>query len=276
MEDHAAVERVGASDLASETRAISVSSSSWAVEAQAGACTAGPDFHIPLLDEFYLQCVQEEATAEPKAWGTGDLPYWSTLGNVHCPQVRVTASLTPMGIVGQVTTVAGHAGGPVGAMGAFRLHLRMSRAAAQPPPAAPATGEAGPEEERSGGAPRVDAPGQRGAEEPMGGRAGWSGQRPGRRPRVRAFALVKPLSRVAFLARDSREACPICLAGIRSGELARTLPCFHMLHDTCSVRYFRTRGVPPNCPVCRSPIAPPAKKDAGKEEARGGSEELAR
>jgi len=279
MEGHAAVELVGTSDLASETLDVSASSSSSAAEAQTWACTAGPDFHIPGLDAFYLRCVQEDGTDEAEPWGTGDLPYRSILGTCNIlgtwqgPRVRVLPSPALGGIVDQLTaaSVAGHTGIPVAAMGVFCLRLPLSHiavapqvwtgtqapaaAAAQRPPGAPA-GEAGPVEGRSGGIPRADSPRPRGAEEPTGGCGGWSGQRPGRRPRVQAITLVQDLSRVGLLARDSLQACPICLVGIRSGELARTLPCFHMMHNACSRRYFRTWGVPPNCPVCRSSIAP--------------------
>jgi len=285
MEGPAAVVLVGASILASETRAVSASSSSSAAEAQTGACTTGPEFHIPLLDEFYLRCLQEDPTDEAGAWSTGDGPYCSVLGSLQGPPVRLTPSLEPVGIVDQLTaaSVGDHTGIPMGAVVAYRLHLQVSRAegapqvwtgtqapaaaAAQRTSAVPAAGEAGPEEECSGGVLRADSPRPRGAEEQTGGRGGWSGQRSSRRPRVRAFTLVKDLSRVGLLARDSREACPICLVGIRSGELARTLPCFHMLHNACSRRYFRTRGVPPNCPVCRSSVVPPTKEDAGEDEA---------
>mmetsp|Transcript_26173 Transcript_26173/g.59585 ORF Transcript_26173/g.59585 Transcript_26173/m.59585 type:complete len:260 (-) Transcript_26173:181-960(-) len=71
------------------------------------------------------------------------------------------------------------------------------------------------------------------------------------RQRIRAFTLIKPCSRVSALESDSQQSCPVCLESLRSGQRVRTLPCFHMLHNNCSVRYYRTRGVLPSCPVCR-------------------------
>uniref|UniRef100_A0A7S0FA63 RING-type domain-containing protein n=1 Tax=Pyrodinium bahamense TaxID=73915 RepID=A0A7S0FA63_9DINO len=251
MEGHAAAELIGSFDVGSDF--------SCAPEAQCGACVAGPDFHVPVLSEFYRRCLQEPAD-EPEGWSTGDIPYRNTFGNI--PQVRVTATVTPMGVAGQPITgsMAGHTGTSMGAVGAFCLHLRLSRTDGAPQLR---TGvQAG-----SDSGPRVEFLRLQGAGEPAGDRVGRPRQRPCRQPRFRAFTLVKAHSRVGILVQDSQEACSICLEGIHAGELARTLPCFHMLHSACSRQYFRTRGALPSCPVCRCSIAPSTTRNAGENEA---------
>lgn len=77
----------------------------------------------------------------------------------------------------------------------------------------------------------------------------------GRRARKRlplAFALVKSCSRVDVLTRDTLDTCTVCLENLQKGQWVRTMPCFHRLHDKCSAKYFRSRGILPLCPVCRS------------------------
>lgn len=81
------------------------------------------------------------------------------------------------------------------------------------------------------------------------------GSRRGRRSRRRwplSFALVRSCSRADNLTRDLSEPCTVCLEDLRAGQRVRTFPCFHRLHDRCSAKYFRTPGILPLCPVCRS------------------------
>lgn len=251
---------------ATASESCSASSSSCAMEAGSGACTTGLGFHMPMLDGFHMRCLREDPTDEPESWSTGDLPCRGIFGNLD-PRVHITPNFVPTGIVGQSTThsTAGRAGTTAWVAGVLVLQVGTGRAEGAPSAevgtqGAPAALEVGLEGQGSGGGPAVDAPSSGGAGEPTGGRAGWSGRRPCRQPRLRAFTLVKAYSRVGILVQSSPEACPVCLQGIRSGELARTLPCFHMLHNICSKRYFRTRGVLPTCPVCRLPIAPDARE----------------
>jgi len=192
MEGPATAEFVGASDVVLEPRAVNLSSCSCAVEAHSGDCTAGRDFHMPVLDKFCLRCLQEELTDKPEAWNAGEFPYCGIFGNLHRSPVGMPASLAPMGIIRQPTTcsTAGHVGTTMEAMGVFRLSFHLSHtdapyalaaAAAQRRAevvsVAPATREAGPVgDEGSGNAPSVDFH-LRGAAGPAGGRDGWSGQR---------------------------------------------------------------------------------------------------
>eukprot|EP00931_Biecheleriopsis_adriatica_P116690 TRINITY_DN9229_c0_g1_i1.p1 TRINITY_DN9229_c0_g1~~TRINITY_DN9229_c0_g1_i1.p1 ORF type:complete len:269 (-),score=55.18 TRINITY_DN9229_c0_g1_i1:83-889(-) len=57
------------------------------------------------------------------------------------------------------------------------------------------------------------------------------------------------------------QTCPVCLDELQEGETARTLPCFHQLHDSCAQQYFGAPGVKPVCPLCRldmrSPLGEP-------------------
>jgi len=50
---------------------------------------------------------------------------------------------------------------------------------------------------------------------------------------------------------DSADSCPICLDMLRAGEVAWRLPCWHQVHNSCALRFFRMRNVKPLCPLCR-------------------------
>eukprot|EP00440_Ansanella_granifera_P040088 gb/GFBE01043484.1/.p1 GENE.gb/GFBE01043484.1/~~gb/GFBE01043484.1/.p1 ORF type:complete len:207 (+),score=41.03 gb/GFBE01043484.1/:1-621(+) len=76
------------------------------------------------------------------------------------------------------------------------------------------------------------------------------------------FSIVKSCSRVGRIPRGTEAGrCPICLDKLADGQRARTLPCFHLLHDQCSAKYFKADGVRPCCPVCREEFA---RKRAGQ------------
>lgn len=67
----------------------------------------------------------------------------------------------------------------------------------------------------------------------------------------RTFDLVRLCSRVDMLEQAAHDSCPVCLDQVATGQFARTLPCFHILHERCAARYFRTKDVRPVCPMCR-------------------------
>lgn len=69
------------------------------------------------------------------------------------------------------------------------------------------------------------------------------------------LALVLRRSRRVLLAETQAERCPICLEGLRKGQRAQTLPCFHQMHRRCCAKYFKSWGVKPQCPVCRFSLA---------------------
>lgn len=54
--------------------------------------------------------------------------------------------------------------------------------------------------------------------------------------------------------------CAVCLDGLESGDLQRTLPCGHTFHAACIDRWFmqmcdaRYGGAPPACPVCKQTV----------------------
>jgi hypothetical protein len=70
-----------------------------------------------------------------------------------------------------------------------------------------------------------------------------------------ALDLVRRFSRRQKLKKDQAEVCPICLDKMTKSQQVHTLPCFHRLHSRCSMRYFKTSGVKPVCPVCRFDMA---------------------
>eukprot|EP00927_Polykrikos_kofoidii_P055227 TRINITY_DN49510_c0_g1_i1.p1 TRINITY_DN49510_c0_g1~~TRINITY_DN49510_c0_g1_i1.p1 ORF type:complete len:413 (+),score=61.95 TRINITY_DN49510_c0_g1_i1:79-1317(+) len=55
---------------------------------------------------------------------------------------------------------------------------------------------------------------------------------------------------------ECKEACPICLEAITEGQSMQTLACFHSLHHSCAVFYFRQARENAACPVCRMPVGP--------------------
>jgi hypothetical protein len=69
------------------------------------------------------------------------------------------------------------------------------------------------------------------------------------------FKLVQRRSRRKVLEHDQVEKCPICMDSLMAGHQVQKLPCSHVLHRRCCMKYFRTSGVKPLCPVCRFDMA---------------------
>mmetsp|Transcript_100591 Transcript_100591/g.300141 ORF Transcript_100591/g.300141 Transcript_100591/m.300141 type:complete len:364 (-) Transcript_100591:65-1156(-) len=81
---------------------------------------------------------------------------------------------------------------------------------------------------------------------------------PSRRRRRRrgksCLQLVCSYAVAGRLQAPTEDKCTICLEDMEVGQKVRTLPCFHMLHEACSTRYFSASGVSPLCPVCRAQV----------------------
>lgn len=67
----------------------------------------------------------------------------------------------------------------------------------------------------------------------------------------RAAKRLQPFCRVYELDRDSLEGCPICLEALEAGQKAWRLPCTHLLHEACALRFLRSRHSKSRCPLCR-------------------------
>lgn len=50
---------------------------------------------------------------------------------------------------------------------------------------------------------------------------------------------------------DLTTPCPICVEGLLGGQQVWRLPCTHVYHSECIVRWFSTRHVKIRCPECR-------------------------
>mmetsp|Transcript_85072 Transcript_85072/g.245680 ORF Transcript_85072/g.245680 Transcript_85072/m.245680 type:complete len:228 (-) Transcript_85072:6-689(-) len=70
----------------------------------------------------------------------------------------------------------------------------------------------------------------------------------------RAVKLIQPLCCVYTLEQDLSEECAICLDALASGQGAWRMPCTHILHEACAVRFFGARRVKAACPICRCNI----------------------
>lgn len=56
-----------------------------------------------------------------------------------------------------------------------------------------------------------------------------------------AAMLIQPSCCVSNLECDLPEGCPICLESLEAGQRAWTLPCTHVLHEVCLLRFLRSR-----------------------------------
>mmetsp|Transcript_90390 Transcript_90390/g.286412 ORF Transcript_90390/g.286412 Transcript_90390/m.286412 type:complete len:242 (+) Transcript_90390:115-840(+) len=223
--------------------------------------------HIAICEGFFQRCLETQVAAPSEAWSTGGVSFRNVLdcsggsGATHTTAPTVSWHLLPHRPDGsearpsagamqvQNHDIAGHDGIQFGnysvvlclGVDLADTTLRTGEGSEQVAggTAAQRAAEAGSQE---GGSGTGAAPGQRRRTMP-------------RRPRRRALNLVKSHSCVAALERGAKEVCPICLDVPTPGQMVRTLPCFHMMHDACSIRYFRTRGVAPTCPVCRCDFA---------------------
>jgi len=70
----------------------------------------------------------------------------------------------------------------------------------------------------------------------------------------RAARAIQPLCCVLGLSEDLPERCPICLEGLACGQQAWRLPCMHVFHEVCMIRYLGTRRSRALCPTCRCDI----------------------
>lgn len=66
-----------------------------------------------------------------------------------------------------------------------------------------------------------------------------------------AAMLIQPSCCVSNLECDLPEGCPICLESLEAGQRAWTLPCTHVLHEVCLLRFLRSRHAKSRCPLCR-------------------------
>ena len=69
---------------------------------------------------------------------------------------------------------------------------------------------------------------------------------------------------------DPKGLCSICLQDLGDGWEQGRLPCGHVFHAACAIRWFRTHRSRGLCPVCREP--PPAEDDHTPTPSREDSE----
>lgn len=67
----------------------------------------------------------------------------------------------------------------------------------------------------------------------------------------RAAKRLQPFCCVYELDRDAPMGCPICLEALEAGQQAWRLPCTHVLHEVCVLRFLRSRHSKSKCPLCR-------------------------
>jgi len=75
-----------------------------------------------------------------------------------------------------------------------------------------------------------------------------------RRRAKRTLQIMCSCTSPSRLSVPTEDKCTICLEDLEVGENVRTLPCNHVLHETCSMRFFGTSGGMTRCPVCRAHV----------------------
>lgn len=70
----------------------------------------------------------------------------------------------------------------------------------------------------------------------------------------RSARAIQPLCCVHTLEHSLRDRCAVCLEDLAAGQEAWRLPCLHVFHDVCAVRYLGTRRSLATCPTCRCDI----------------------
>jgi len=70
----------------------------------------------------------------------------------------------------------------------------------------------------------------------------------------RRAKCVQPFCNIHSLTEDLPDRCLICLDDLSAGQQVWRLPCAHVFHDACAVRYFGTRRSGAACPTCRCDI----------------------
>jgi len=71
---------------------------------------------------------------------------------------------------------------------------------------------------------------------------------------TRSARAIQPLCCVSCLDRDLPEACAICLECLVRPQSVWRLPCGHVFHETCALRFFAKVRAKATCPLCRSDI----------------------
>ncbi|CAL8074331.1 unnamed protein product [Calicophoron daubneyi] len=64
----------------------------------------------------------------------------------------------------------------------------------------------------------------------------------------RILLSLLPMRTVNEAYADRHQKCAVCFEEYKCGDQAMTLPCFHVLHQLCGIRWFLEQ---PGCPLCR-------------------------
>lgn len=70
----------------------------------------------------------------------------------------------------------------------------------------------------------------------------------------RAVKLIRPLCYTYALDQDLAEECPVCLESLSRGQDVWRLPCTHVVHDMCMIRFLKVWRMQVACPICRCNI----------------------